>query len=88
MGTESVGKSQGAALWGWITERFPIDEMLREHVTEYWTPKNFNFWYIFGVTAISSGTSWVRACRPLRCASRRSPRVWMRLTGSAPRPSE
>jgi ubiquinol-cytochrome c reductase cytochrome b subunit len=49
MGTESIGKSQGAGLWGWITERFPIDEMLKEHVTEYWTPKNFNFWYIFGV---------------------------------------
>jgi len=49
MGTESDVKVQSAGLWGWITERFPIDEMLKEHVTEYWTPKNFNFWYIFGV---------------------------------------
>jgi ubiquinol-cytochrome c reductase cytochrome b subunit len=49
MGTESDGKTQGGALWGWINERFPLDEMLKEHVTEYWTPKNFNIWYIFGV---------------------------------------
>jgi ubiquinol-cytochrome c reductase cytochrome b subunit len=49
MGTESHGNTQGGGLWGWITERFPIDTMLKEHVTEYWTPKNFNIWYIFGV---------------------------------------
>jgi ubiquinol-cytochrome c reductase cytochrome b subunit len=52
MGTQIHGKIQGAGLWGWITARFPIEEMLREHMTEYWTPKNFNIWYIFGVISL------------------------------------
>ncbi len=51
MGTESEAKTQSAGLWGWINERFPLEETLKYHVTEYWTPKNFNFWYIFGVLA-------------------------------------
>ena len=48
MGTETKATAQGG-FWGWIYARFPLDEMLKEHVTEYWTPKNFNIWYIFGV---------------------------------------
>ena len=49
MGTDSHGTTQGGGLWGWITARFPIEPMLKEHLTEYWTPKNFNTWYAFGV---------------------------------------
>jgi ubiquinol-cytochrome c reductase cytochrome b subunit len=49
MGTESHAKTQAAGFWGWINERFPLEETLKQHVTEYWTPKNFNIWYIFGV---------------------------------------
>jgi ubiquinol-cytochrome c reductase cytochrome b subunit len=37
---------------GWIDERFPLTELLREHVTEYYAAKNFNVWYVFGVLAI------------------------------------
>lgn len=37
---------------GWIDERFPLTEMLKEHVTEYYAAKNFNVWYVFGVLAI------------------------------------
>ncbi len=36
----------------WIDERFPYTEMMREHITEYYASKNFNFWYVFGVLAM------------------------------------
>lgn len=37
---------------GWIDERFPMTKMMREHLTEYYAPKNFNFWYYFGSLAM------------------------------------
>lgn len=36
----------------WVDERFPLTKMLREHLTEYYAPKNFNFWYFFGAFAL------------------------------------
>src|ERR1700736_5179115 len=39
-------------LLGWIDARFPLSKMMREHLTEYYTPKNFNFWYYFGSIAL------------------------------------
>ena len=37
---------------GWIDERFPLTKTIREHLTEYYAPKNFNFWYYFGSLAL------------------------------------
>ena len=50
--TESKNAVPQGGLKGWINARFPLDKMLREHVTEYYAPKNFNTWYIFGVLAL------------------------------------
>ena len=36
----------------WVDDRFPLTRMLREHLTEYYAPKNFNFWYYFGSLAL------------------------------------
>ncbi len=36
----------------WVDERFPLTKMWREHVSEYYAPKNFNFWYYFGALSI------------------------------------
>lgn len=36
---------------GWIDARFPLSSTLKAHVTEYYAPKNFNFWYFFGALA-------------------------------------
>jgi len=37
----------------WVTERTPgLAPFLRKHLTEYYAPKNFNFWYYFGSLAI------------------------------------
>ena len=54
------GTEQNVADWmglrlrqfgAWIDARFPMSKMWREHASEYYAPKNFNFWYYFGVLA-------------------------------------
>ena len=35
-------------LLGWIDARFPLTKMYKEHLSEYYAPKNFNVWYFFG----------------------------------------
>jgi ubiquinol-cytochrome c reductase cytochrome b subunit len=37
---------------GWIDDRFPLTKIWRDHVSEYYAPKNFNFWYYFGSLAM------------------------------------
>ncbi|ASJ75904.1 cytochrome b [Granulosicoccus antarcticus] len=48
----NTDKQGGNALIGWIDERFPLTKMLEEHITKYYAPKNFNFWYYFGSLAM------------------------------------
>ena len=49
---ESADKAQGGGLIGWIDQRFPLTSLWKEHVAEYYAPKNFNFWYYFGSLAL------------------------------------
>jgi ubiquinol-cytochrome c reductase cytochrome b subunit len=44
--------SRLSALQGWIDARFPMTRFMKEHATEYYAPKNFNFWYYFGVLSL------------------------------------
>jgi ubiquinol-cytochrome c reductase cytochrome b subunit len=44
--------SRMSALVGWIDQRFPMTRLWKEHVSEYYAPKNFNFWYYFGSLAL------------------------------------
>ena len=39
-------------LLGWIDRRFPASSTFRAHVSEYYAPKNFNIWYVFGSLAL------------------------------------
>ena len=39
-------------LIGWIDKRFPLTSSIKNHLTEYYAPKNFNFWYFFGSLAM------------------------------------
>jgi ubiquinol-cytochrome c reductase cytochrome b subunit len=48
MANQNDGTIAGGGLWGWINARFPLDKMLKQHVTEYYAPKNINAWYLFG----------------------------------------
>lgn len=36
----------------WIDNRFPLTAMWKAHLSEYYAPKNFNFWYFFGSLAL------------------------------------
>ena len=36
----------------WVDERFPATETFEYHMSRYYAPKNFNFFYFFGVLAI------------------------------------
>ena len=40
------------SLMTWIDDRFPLTKMWEEHVSKYYAPKNFNFWYFFGSLAL------------------------------------
>ncbi len=39
-------------LLGWVDERFPLTANWKAHLSEYYAPKNFNFWYFFGSLAL------------------------------------
>jgi len=47
-------KSQYTGLLGWVDERMPtLMSEYKKHLSEYYAPKNFNLWYIFGGLAIT-----------------------------------
>jgi len=50
------GPGKMAAAWGgfmtWVDERFPLTETFEYHMSHYYAPKNFNFWYFFGVLSM------------------------------------
>ncbi len=39
-------------LLNWVDERFPLTASYKAHLSEYYAPKNFNFWYYFGSLAL------------------------------------
>ncbi len=42
----------GEKLLTWVDNRFPASKLYKEHLSEYYAPKNFNFWYFFGSLAL------------------------------------
>ncbi|MFW9611077.1 MAG: cytochrome b [Fluviibacter sp.] len=48
---KSDGSVSGDAL-EWVDARFPLTSSIKGHLTEYYAPKNFNFWYFFGSLAL------------------------------------
>ena len=41
-----------SSLMGWVDARFPATKLWEEHLSKYYAPKNFNFWYFFGSLAL------------------------------------
>ncbi len=39
------------SMMDWVDKRFPLTANWKAHLTEYYAPKNFNFWYYFGSLA-------------------------------------
>jgi ubiquinol-cytochrome c reductase cytochrome b subunit len=52
---QSPSPSRFPAMWttfmSWVDRRFPATETFEYHMSKYYAPKNFNFWYYFGVIA-------------------------------------
>jgi ubiquinol-cytochrome c reductase cytochrome b subunit len=46
------GASLGVKMMTWVDNRFPATKLYKEHLSEYYAPKNFNFWYFFGSLAM------------------------------------
>src|SRR5689334_11893125 len=36
----------------WVDQRFPLVSLWKDQMSEYYAPKNFNFWYYFGSLAL------------------------------------
>ena len=36
----------------WFDDRYPVTKFWEEHLSKYYAPKNFNFWYFFGSLAM------------------------------------
>ncbi|MHB1221896.1 MAG: cytochrome b [Gammaproteobacteria bacterium] len=41
-------ESKQARLLSWIDKRYPLTAFWKKHISEYYAPRNFNFWYFFG----------------------------------------
>ena len=39
-------------LMDWVDQRLPVTETYEKHMSKYYAPKNFNFWYFFGVLSL------------------------------------
>ena len=44
--------NKAGGIIGWIDDRLPIVGFFEDHLSKYYTPKNFNFWYFFGSLAL------------------------------------
>ena len=50
--TPVTGAGPLNGLLTWVDQRFPLMALWREHLSEYYAPKNFNFWYYFGALSL------------------------------------
>ncbi len=57
--SNATGRSAARNRWrhavgltAWIDERFPLTALWKSQVSEYYAPKNMNFWYYFGSLAL------------------------------------
>ena len=48
---ESGFGAKWSSFMGWVDARFPATETYEYHMSKYYAPKNFNFWYYFGILA-------------------------------------
>ena len=49
--TEETSNKKGAVM-EWIDKRYPWTAFWEQHLSKYYAPKNFNFWYFFGAFSL------------------------------------
>ncbi len=42
----------GVKAMTWVDNRFPASQLFKEHMSEYYAPKNFNIFYVFGALSL------------------------------------
>lgn len=42
----------GNKIMAWVDARLPVTQAWEKHLSKYYAPKNFNFWYFFGSLAL------------------------------------
>jgi ubiquinol-cytochrome c reductase cytochrome b subunit len=47
-----AGATASQQLLNWVDNRFPASKLYKEHLSEYYAPKNFNIFYVFGSLAL------------------------------------
>jgi ubiquinol-cytochrome c reductase cytochrome b subunit len=50
--TPITGAGPFNGLLTWVDQRFPLMALWNDHLAQYYAPKNFNFWYYFGVLSM------------------------------------
>ena len=50
--TAPAGAGTGEKLLTWVDNRFPLSKLYNEHLGQYYAPKNFNIFYVFGALAM------------------------------------
>ena len=50
----------------WVDQRFPLVRLYREQLTGYYAPKNFNFWYYFGVLSLVCLVIQIASASPMK----------------------
>ncbi|AMC99589.1 MULTISPECIES: cytochrome b [Halomonas] len=51
MGNPNRVKAE-SGIMRWVDDRFPATQMWQDHLSKYYAPRNFNFWYFFGSLAL------------------------------------
>lgn len=49
--TDNTSDKKAAAM-EWIDKRYPWTDFWKKHLSQYYAPKNFNFWYYFGAFSL------------------------------------
>ncbi len=53
MGKIASSSNKGVAgFMDWLNARLPVTQFYKDHLSEYYAPKNFSFWYFFGFLAL------------------------------------
>ena len=46
----------------WVDQRLPVTETYEKHMSKYYAPKNFNFWYFFNCNFFISIFFYLSQC--------------------------
>ena len=47
-----IENAEGKGFLAWLDARLPVIDAFEKHMSKYYAPKNFNFWYVFGVLSM------------------------------------